>query len=92
MRPKYSREQKSEIVQGLLEMRRDGKLHGVWYSDGILEVRKLAIGPLEYVSWPAAAGMVGYQPAPSIFRTFTPKRQKSILKFKPLLRPMKGVS
>ena len=94
MRPKYSKEQKAEIVEGLLNLRREGKLRGVWYSDGILEVRTLAIGPLEYLPWHTAASMVGYRPAPtdSPFRTVTPKRQHPTLKFKPLLRPMKGVS
>lgn len=51
--------EKAGIVDGLLSLRRSGRLQGVWLNGGTLYVREIAVGPPEYLSWRRAAELVG---------------------------------
>lgn len=91
---KYTPEQRAEILARLLELRRQGKLNGVWYSDNMgVQIRTIAIGEPEYIPWSKAAELVGYVQAPAKADPRRPFHQPSKcghrLVFRPLLRPMR---
>lgn len=47
-----------EILQGLLELRRDGHFEAIWASDNQLRVQYEVDGPLHFLSWRRAKVMV----------------------------------
>ena len=55
---------RSEIIEGLLSMRRDGLLNGVWVDEDVIRLRLLAVGEPVYVSWRRAAEIVNAREIP----------------------------
>ena len=81
IRPKFTPLEKAAILEALLEMRRSGKLQGVWYSDSLgVQVRTLPQGSPDYIPWHEAAELAGYQ---------RQEPECRIIKFVHTLRPIK---
>lgn len=84
---KYTPEQRAEILEGLLGLRKAGQLNGVWYSDSMgVQIRTMACGEPDYIPWSKAAEMVGYGQRPAADPSkYAPKRRRTVSRFVPLL-------
>lgn len=81
---KMSEGHRAEILRLLIQMRKEGKLFGVWCDSGRLRVQYEPIGHRPVISWEGAERLVGLQP-----EFATPPPRKKTLRPRTIPQPLR---